>query len=200
MHKTIASCATAGLAVLVLITGAVAVSAQESRSDYSYFDDFSGDAAVSDSYWHSPFVDEIPDIYLYGLLCYVDGINERALGFFGGFEVNAEAYLHYMFPIDGPMAEIAAGQLEFEIPIAWDRPPQGLLVVTVFYEGAGGGFTETLTDPGVYEYDLIPTAPCERVYVHFLGDAVALDDLSVSLYATTPIEHETWGDIKALYR
>jgi hypothetical protein len=196
MRRTIASRAGVGLLVLSLTLGA-AVSA---GADYTYFDDFSGDDAMTDSYWHSPFVEEVPPVHLEGLLSYIDGINERALGFYGGFEVSSEAYLGYAFPVAGPAPGIASGALSFEVPIAWHRPPQGLMFVTVSYEGVGGGFTETFTQSGVYELEIVPPAPCERVYVHFVGDGMALDDLSVTLMSVTPTERETWGAIKALYR
>ncbi len=185
------------LTALIVLAGAAASPAQV---DYVYFDDFAADAAMSDSYWHSPFVEVIPDIYLDGLLCYVDGINERALGLFGGFEVGADAYLGYAFPVEGPMPGIANGRLEIEIPIAWGRPPQGHLAVSVSFEGAAGGFTEYLTDSGAYGYDLSPTVPCERVVVQFVGTDLALDDLSISLSVVTAADHESWANIKALYR
>ena len=200
MRRSTASRTRVGLLALALVASAVAVSAQDARADYTYFDDFSGDAAMNDSYWHSPFVEEVPPVHLEGLLAYVDGINERALGFYGGFEVNSEAYLGYAFPIAGSVPGIASGWLSFEVPIAWHRPPEGLMFVTVAYEGVGGGFTETLTQAGVYEFEIMPLAPCERVYIHFVADGMALDDLSVTLESVTPTERETWGAIKALYR
>ncbi len=200
MQKLIASRTSVGLLALLLVLGAVASGIQEARADYVYFDDFSEDDAVNDSYWHSPFVEEVPPVHLEGLLAYIDGINERALGFYDGFEPNSEAYLSYSFPIEGASPGIEGGILRFEVPIAWHRPPQGLLILTVSYEGASGGFTDTMTNAGVFEYALTPSVPCERVYVHFVAGGMALDDLSVTLCSTTPVDDATWSGIKALYR
>jgi len=57
MQKLIASRASIGLLALLLVLGAIASGPQEARADYVYFDDFSEDDAMNDSYWHSPFVE-----------------------------------------------------------------------------------------------------------------------------------------------
>lgn len=188
------------------IAGSIAVlmaaaTAGPVRADatYTYSDDFSGSQAETDSYFHSPIVEELPDIHLSGVLMYGNSPSgSRALGFHHGWEVEGAAFLHYRFPIGEATMAVQSGELRFEVWPDWECP--GGIFVTVSYDGSPGGFTHGLDAAGTYQYPLSPALPCDGVFVHFAGDGVFLDNLRVSLDTETPVEGRTWGAVKALFR
>lgn len=165
---------------------------------YAYFDDFSSDAAMSDSYLHSPLVLEPPEITLDGVLMYGPGIAGRSLYFYDGFWVDAWALLYYRFPLDDSVTGISDGAVSFDV---WGHThPGGALRLAVSFEGADGGFAESITEYGHHEYSLSPSEPCEAVLVDFEGGYMMIDNLAVVLHGSTAVSAGTWSAIKALFR
>jgi len=198
-HDRLRSAAVALLlAVSLLLAHSAGHGAHRASVPYLYSDNFSTDIARTDSYSHSAFVESVPPVRLFGLLAYgLSPSGSRALGFYGGFEVDGDAYLYYRFPLTSDSGEIHDGQLAFDL-----LPDQQFLrlSVVVSFEGAPGGFTQALFSPGHYEFTLLPSTPCSAVFVHFLGDGGFLDNLAVSLSVSTDTESASWGRMKRLFR
>lgn len=187
--------------LLLSVSGAMQTHAE---GTYSYFDDFGSNKAITDSYLHSPFVDTLPYIYLDGLLAYsYVSPGNRVLGFYKGFEVDANAFLYYRFPVGGGSIDSTAGRLEFDFGSLLGY--SGHMDVSVSYDPGPGGFAVTINSPGHYEYDLTLPQPSGGVYVRFnggvvYGGAVYLDNMSLVFSPTTSVEGASWGRIKALFR
>ena len=187
--------AAAALLSVALPSLSLQASAAES---YGYFDDFSSDMAMTDSYLHSPLVLEPPDITLDGVLMYGLGNTGRSLYFYDGFLVDGWAFLYYRFPLDDSVSGITDGVVSFD---AWGHThPGGGLRLEIVFEGADGGFMEAITLPGHYEYPLSPSEPCEAVLVNLEGGYMMIDNLGVMLDGSTPVSAGTWSTIKALFR
>ena len=75
------------------------------------FDDFETDAAMFESWRHSPFVLMPPDVHLDGLLYYTPGVFGRGLVFAEGSSVDAYAFLDYQLIPAGATA--TSGSVEF---------------------------------------------------------------------------------------
>lgn len=149
---------------------------------WTYFDDFSTNAAEWDSETHSAFLDSIPDIPGPSFLMYEDdGTGNRKLAFHpGGWVDDTGAALVYRLPLDARGGAVDGGLLEFDL--ARMHPTGGTLRLDVSYDGAGGGFSEVLTGEAHRSYVLIPAAPASAVTVAFHGLEVTLDNLRVSLF------------------
>ena len=186
-------------AAALLSVALPSLSMQASATEtYGYADDFSTDIAMTDSYLHSPLVLVPPDITLEGVLMYGSGNMGRSLYFYDGFLVDAYAFLYYRFPLDGCLTEIDGGVVAFDV---WDHThPGGGLRLVVSFEGAAGGFTESVTIYGHYEFLLSPSQPCDAVLVNLEGGGMMIDNLSILLYGSTPVSAGTWSTIKALFR
>lgn len=182
------------VAALLLVTTAQACA----TGLYEYFDDFSTDAAMDVSYLHSPLVAEPPDITLDGVLMYGWGISGRSLYFFDGFLVDAYAFLYYRLPHDGSVADIDSGIVEFDM-MGHTHPGGGMRIIVTFV-GTGGGFIESITEDGHYQFTLSPDEACDEVLLHFEGGYVMLDNLDVALYGSTPVRDGSWAKIKSLFR
>ncbi|MBN2541840.1 T9SS type A sorting domain-containing protein [bacterium] len=173
------------LAVFVLVLSSTII---HSSSDYTYFDNYSTDAVEWDSYLHSNIVDELPMTFLYGLLLWEFAGSNRMLGFYSGWEPDADAYLCYRFPITGSMGEITGGNVEFDISSTSKLAHIGL---EVSYNGTTWDYLGMATSNGHYNYPLSPPAGCERIWWKFEGTGSGLDNLSVSLDMGVSIEEES---------
>lgn len=165
---------------------------------YEYIDDFSTDMAMTDSYLHSPLVLVPPEITLNGVLMYGTGDTGRSLYFYSGFLVDACAFLYYRFPLDDSITGISEGVVAFDV---WGHThPGGGLRLTVSFEGVAGGFTESVTMYGHYEFLLSPSQPCDAVLVNLDGGGMMIDNLSILLCGSTPVSPGTWSTMKTLFR
>lgn len=191
---------TVCVAVVALLSFALlSLSMQASATEtYGYLDDFSTDRAMTDSYLHSQLVLVPPEITLEGVLMYGTGNTGRSLYFYSGFLVDGYAFLYYRFPLDDSITGISDGVVAFDV---WGHThPGGGLRLAVSFEGAAGGFTESLIAYGHYEYLLSPSQPCDAVLVNLEGGGMMIDNLSILLYGSTPVSAGTWSTIKALFR
>ena len=156
------------------------------HGEYVYSDDFSTDKAKWDSYSHSPFVDSLPGVYLYGLLMYtyVSGGN-RALGFYSGFEADADARLCYRFPLSGEQGIITFGTIGIQVICDSSYANQDLWL-HVSYDGQTWSL-HNIGDSGLHVFALFPPIECSQVSLKFVGGAIygsegpRLDNLSLSL-------------------
>jgi len=185
--------------VCVLLLSVSGTTLTYPEGTYSYSDDFETNKAIADSYLHSPFVASLPPVYLEGILMYsYASPGNRVLGFYKGFEVEAEAYLYYRLPVGGGSIDSTCGRLEFDLGLLPGYSKY--MAVSVSYDPGPGGFTVAISSPGHYEYDFTPPQTSGGVYVRFNGCAVFLDNLSLVFSPTTSVEETTWGRIKALLR
>lgn len=152
---------------------------------YFYSDDFSTRKAEMDSYAHSDFADSLPYISLDGLLVYMD---KQTLGFFKAFEVGADAYLCYEFPLEGKLGIVSAGTLKVDLLVKRDN---SFLFLDNSCDGKIWDSLDTVTDSGHYEYVLVPEEPCSSLFLMFSGDRVFLDNFSLSLTFSNPSNIDT---------
>lgn len=146
--------------------------------EYRYFDDFSTDKAITDSYFHSLFYDIPPDISLGGFLSYINMEGGRTLGFFRGFMVDAYAYLDYRFPLDGGSDPLIGGTIELDV---WVVGYNGHLCLYESYDEVEWEPLGYITLPGHYDYTLSPQSGCSSVFLRFSGGGVLIDNLSLLL-------------------
>jgi len=197
MKKIIILCQL--LFITALLFGYFVVGSAKAQDLYSYFDDFSTDKAMVDSYSHSTFVDTLPPIHLAGHLMYsFYPPGNRTLGFYEGFMIGGEAYLKYKFPLNGGTISITEGLLEFDVYPAENYPIMELILY-VSYAGSSESFSDSILVPGHYLYVLSPADSCDGVFVDFVGGDLLLDNLWFSLHFVNPIERSTWSLIKTLF-
>jgi hypothetical protein len=175
--------------------------ATASAYDYAYLDDFSTDKATLDSYFHSPFLEELPSPWpVEGFLMFHRGPEADYLAFYSGVGNDASARLYYAFPLIGREL-VAHGVLEFDLvysdgSMAWLRYYRS-------YDGSSWDWVTTVSQVGHYTFELVPPEPCSQVWIGFWGehggDMMLIDNLCVTLTYTTPVEGSTWSRIKELY-
>jgi hypothetical protein len=144
-------------------------------SDYSYSDDFSTRKAEMDSYQHSPFVDSLPLVFLYGLLVYMP---EHRLGFFKGWEVDAGAFLGYRFPLDGELGIITGGMLDV---VVYSQTGGGSFSICKSWNSKDWECFQPGWGLGHFELTPLPEDSCTSLYLSFSGDSVLLDSFSIQL-------------------
>jgi hypothetical protein len=188
---------SASIVTVLLCVSSLSSVAQD---QYHYFDDFSTNKADADSYDHSAMYEPpCPGFGFSGWLCYGDdSLGDRSLGFYGGFLLEPDPHLSYMFPLDVEALQITGGMIGFEIPEFLN--PDRQLRFYLSYDGTSWAVADTIMTPGIYDYPLSPPQSCGHVYIRFSGGSVLLDDLTVTLNYTTATDASAWGSIKALFR
>lgn len=171
-------------------------------ADYEYGDDFSTDKAMTDSYEHSVFLTSLPSPWpVAGFLTYQRGAEYDNLAFYSGSGDGAQARLFYTFPLER-FSDIESGTLEFDI-VHIDGE-LGWLAYWRQYAGGGWEWVTTVSLVGHYTFDLDPGPQCSHVSMGLVGesggDVLLLDNLSVALTYTTPMDGSTWSKLKSLYR
>ena len=188
-------------ALLALLVLATACLGSARAFDYAYLDDFSTDKAVLDSYSHSVFLDELPSPWpVGGFLMYHRGAELDYLAFYSGMGNDASARLYYSFPLQGREV-ISHGLLEFDIVYSYDS--MAWIRYWRSYDGSSWEWVTTVSQVGHYTFELIPPDSCSYISIGLWGehggDMILIDNLSVTLTYTTPVERSTWSRIKELY-
>jgi hypothetical protein len=164
-----------------------------------YVDDFETNKGMYDSWRHSPFVDQVPPIFLWGLLHYEPMLG-RGLGFYRGFEVDAWAYLAYAAVPPG--MRTTGGSVEFYLSPHSYRPAG----IEVWGSSDGtywfplGGGQNPFPSPELISVALPAGAPAK--FLELRGEGT-IDDLQIAVeYApevTTlriEINRDDWGDVE----
>ena len=188
-------------ALVVVLLGAMCC-CSFGGSDYSYIDDFSTDKAMEDSYSHSVFLEELPSAWPdAGFLMYRRGSTYDYLAMYAGVAFDASALLSYSFPLEAG-GLISHGIFEFDI--VHSDSDWGWIRYWRSYDGSSWEWITTVWQTGHYSFELVPPEPCSHVFLGLWGehgdDMMLLDNLSVSLTYSTPVERRTWSRIKALYQ
>lgn len=158
------------LLLLILQALLFGIKTAEAQDEYIYSDNYSTDQAINDSYLHSPFVDSLPHVYLYGVLMYRDvPAVHRALGFYSGWEVDADAYLNYNFPLGGEQGIITFGTVEIQVLCDSSLADQ-YLGLQVSYDGEIWS-DHDLSESGLHLLILLPPSSCHQVSLKFTGGA-----------------------------
>jgi len=164
----------------------------------TYRDDFSTDKAMTDSYSHSDFLDELPDPWpLDGFLRYEPPTGDRALTLYCGSEGDRYGWLVYAFPIGGGEAVFDAGAVEFDLVVLRD----GGWVRCLLSFDDQGEWTQTpeMSGVGHHRYDFAGPFPFHVVHLEIRGCDASIDDFELTLHHWTPVEGRTWSLIKLLY-
>jgi len=172
-----------GFGLWVLLSSAVwGVTSRHPTDDftYIYFDDFTTEKVMTDSYQHSEiFYYQPPDIFLDGVLVLWPGYGP-GLGFLQGFLVDAYAFLRYQFPLGAVMGYVDTGTVG--VYVYFDGPfPGQFLDVGVSYDGQNWQTVGHITSSGHHEYSLSPPDSCAQVFLDLRGDGLVLCTLSVHL-------------------
>lgn len=181
----------------------VASAASADECAYSYADDFSTNAAESDSYSHTQIEGSLCFACGGGWLMFAtDSTGNRGLGFYPGWMYGSRnAYVTYRFPQDG-IAGGMTGSLAFDALSAVSSAGSGGFAwahVIVYYDDAWAA-TANIAQPDHYTFELAPPLTASKVYFYITGQLFRLDNLSVCLNAPTPTRTTTWGRIKSAYR
>ena len=186
----------AGVAALL----AVAVFSGFSYADqYVYSDDFSTDKAMVDSYWHSEFLEELPDPWpLEGFLRYESYWGDRMLTFYYGSGFDCYAWLKYELPLDGGSTGVEFGSavVELELVNSWDSG--WIQCGCSFFDGAPWEWPSA-SSVGTHTFEFAGSALMETVCIGFRGCDVSIDDLVITLESCTPVEAESWTRIKHMF-
>jgi len=165
----------------------------------TYTDDFATDKAMSDSYSHSDFLEDLPDPWPEeGFLRYEPPTGDRALALYSGTGDEQFAWLLYDFPIVGVGAVFDAGAVEFDLVATRD----GGWVQWAWSFDQQGEWTEAPAEgvTGHYRYDFAGPFPFEVLHVEVRGCNASVDSFELTLHHWTPVEPGTWSRIKSLYR
>ena len=185
------------VAGIVALLSVAATRGSSSAEEYVYSDDFSTGKAMVDSYWHSEFLEELPDTWpLAGFLLYESPWGDTRLTLYGGSQPDSYAWLKYEFPIAGGVraAGFTSAVVELELEMA------GLVQCDcTFFEGHVWELPYACT-VGTHRFEFFGSEPIERVYIGFRGWDAGIDNLVITLSDTTPVESSSWTRIKNLFR
>lgn len=186
--------------VALLLVVFFASACQSLADQYTYFDDFSTDKAMADSYSHSDFVVDLPDPWpVEGFLRYEAHLSDRMLAFYYGSSLDSYAWLRYEFPIGSSGAPLyQAGALEFDLINTWEGG--WIRCGCSFDGGASWEWTAAAAQSGHYSFDFTAPSPSEGALIAFQGCDACIDGLEVRLYYWTPVEASSWSHIKQLFR
>jgi hypothetical protein len=183
-----------------LLTFAAAACPQGAMADqYVYSDDFSTDKATVDSYWHSEFLEDLPDPWPDGgFLRYEAYLSDPMLSFYYGAAHDAYAWLRYEFPLEGgtPGASFASGEIQLELVSNWGA---GWIQCACFADQSPAWEWPAASELGPHSFEFVASVPPETVLVWFRGCDVSIDDLVITLHHWTPVEARTWSRIKHMF-
>lgn len=188
--------------VALLLASLVILPAGSPAFEYTYLDNFETDQAEADSYQHSPILDSIPDVFLSGILVYgYPAISEsRALGFYEGFMVDANASLAYRMPLEENNNPLVHAQVNFAIIPALHLLPG---MARVYFQASADGINWSELQELPFGSH-VAFLPLDNTYAYFkfIGTGFALEYLNVMLEIddTQPSVSSTWGSMKSLYR
>ena len=173
------------IAAIILAGGAICLTPGRAQADwtYEYQDDFSGDGAESESYFHSIFWPQgaFPPRQAY--LYYRDVGSQRELGF-EDYNVQ-EAYLGYCFPVDGEKSLGAIeGNLHIDVRFPYGSDVASSLSGYLLYSFSADGVNWSLARelvPG--SHDIQIESVRGSCYVIFFGTGILIDNLEVNLYS-----------------
>ena len=179
------------IAAIILAGGAICFTPGQARADwtYEYQDDFSGDDAESENYFHSIFWPQgaFPPRQAY--LYYCDADSQRELGF--GDYHDQPAYLGYCFPVDGERSLGAIeGNMYIDVRLPYGGDVASSLSGSLLYSFSPDGVNWSSArelEPGSHDI------PIESVrgsfYIIFFGTGVLIDNLEVNLYSPSATIH-----------
>jgi hypothetical protein len=173
------------IAAIILAGGAICLTPGRAQADwtYEYQDDFSGDGAESESYFHSIFWPQGAYPPRQAYLYHSETSSRSELGFVG--YNTQEAYLGYCFPVGG---EKSLGAIEGNIHIDVRLPYgsdltsslSGYLGYWLSADGVNWSSAEEL-EPG--SHDIQIESVRGNCFIIFLGSGVLIDNLKVNLYS-----------------
>jgi hypothetical protein len=189
----------AALCIVALAAGPWVRCAQADQ--YSYSDKFSSDKAVTDSYFHSEFLDELPDPWPSGgFLRYEVSAVDTVLSFHYGSVSDAYAWLKYELPLEGgtPDGVFATGEICLELVDTWE---DGWIQFACFADQSQPWEWPVASgEPGLRHFEFVTSGqPPETVQVWFRGCNASIDDVAIVLHYWTAAEVGTWGRIKHLF-
>jgi len=180
------------------VLGAVVYPGSLSAQDYVYSDDFSTDKAMVDSYWHSVFLEELPDPWpVEGFLLYESYISHRTLSFYDGMGNDAYAWLRYRLPLEGGSTEYGSAVVELELVDNWGF---GWIQCGCSLEGGAPWEWPVCGEEGSCTFEFTGSVPSDTVYIWLRGGHASIDDLVITLESETPVGEDSWGRIKHLFR
>jgi len=189
-------CMGSAASIVLLLTLAFAVSASAER--YAYYDDFSTDKAMTDTYFHSDFLQELPDPWpLGGFLKYEWYYDNRVLSFYYGSGYDSQAWLKYRFPFDGCAGAYSSALVQLSLVNEWNG--NGWVQCYCSLEGGPMWEWPVCGDEGPCAFEFFSAAPSETVEIWFRGCDVTIDDLVVELSGDTSNQRDSWTAIKSLF-
>ncbi len=181
---------------ITVLLAAAASPGLSTADQYVYSDDFSTDKAIVDSYWHSEFLEDLPDPWpVEGFLRYESYASPLTLSFYNGSGHDAHAWLRYELPLDAGSreAEYTSASVELELVDSWGG---GCILCGCSLEGGAPWEWPGAWDLGPCAFDFEGSAPAETVFIWFRGCNASIDDLVITLRSSTPVEAESWARIK----
>jgi len=192
--------ATLGVAVCVVALAAGPWVQCALGDSLTYSDDFSTDKAMVDAYFHSDFLDDLPDPWPSGgFLMYEESSGDTALSFYYGSVSDAHAWLRYELPLDGgtPGADFASGRISLELVDTWG---DGWIQCACFADQSQPWEWPVVSgEPGPHSLEFVASELSDTVQVWFRGCNASIDDLVVVLNYWTPVEAGTWARIKRMF-
>jgi hypothetical protein len=166
---------------------------------YVYSDDFSTDKAILDSYWHSEFVEELPDPWpLEGFLRYESYWGDPMLTFYYGSGQDCYAWLKYELPLSGGAGGVSfySAVVELEVVNTWGG---GFIQCGCSFLEAPPYEWPVVSDIGTHTFEFLGSEATETLNIDFRGCDVSIDDLVITLEVATPVEASSWTRIKCLF-
>ena len=186
-------------ATLVVCVAVLSVSGRAS-ADYAYTEHFFDDKAMSDSYYHSTWLDTVPMDVPDGSLVYIDSswVPNRLLRFCRGTSPEGRAHLQYQFPLEGVMPNqcrvgITMTMVETEMEVS-------LLELWGSTDIDSWSCWMTMFMTMYCEVSLPVSEGSSYVRLWFKGEDAMLDNFEITLTSDTPVGDNSWGRIKAMYR
>jgi hypothetical protein len=185
------------LSIIALL--AAACPYYSSADQYTYSDGFSTDKAMTDSYEHSEFLEDLPDPWpLDGFLRYEPYGSDRMLTFYYGSGYDSYAWLEYELPLDGGSSgvEFTSAVVELELVNAWEG---GFIQCGCSFLDAPPWEWPVASSVGTHTLEFVGSEPTEAVRIEFRGCDASIDDLAITLQQPTPVEACSWARIKCLF-
>jgi hypothetical protein len=185
-------------AAIVVLLAALVCTVPASAQRYTYADDFSTDKAMTDSYFHSDCLQELPEQWpIGGFFMYEWFGSNRALSFYYGSAHDSYTWLKYKFPLDGSGGAFSSAVVELSLLDEWSG--YGFIQCYCSLEGGSVWEWPFCSDLGPCTFEFSAATPSDTVCIWFRASDVTIDELSVVLNIETAADLDSWSAIKSLF-